>query len=122
VEAVRRLLARGDRVCITAQNLIEFWAVATRPTAANGLGWTVVKAKTEVERLLDQFPLLLESPAVFVHWRQLVATLGVEGKNVHDARLIAVMRAHGVTHFLTFNTEDFSRYPGIVLVHPSEVP
>jgi predicted nucleic acid-binding protein len=31
VDAVAVLLSRGDRVYITAQNLIEFWAVATRP-------------------------------------------------------------------------------------------
>jgi predicted nucleic acid-binding protein len=29
VDAVAVLLSRGDRVYITAQNLIEFWAVAT---------------------------------------------------------------------------------------------
>lgn len=27
------LLSRGQQLCIIAQNLIEFWAVATRPVA-----------------------------------------------------------------------------------------
>jgi predicted nucleic acid-binding protein len=42
---------------------------------------------------------------------------------VHDARLVAVMRTHGVTHILTFNVSDFVRYQsmGIVPVHPSSV-
>lgn len=39
-EAVSTLLARRNEVYITAQNLIEFWAVATRPLDVNGLGWT----------------------------------------------------------------------------------
>ena len=51
----------------------------------------------------------------------LVATHVVKGKKVHDARLVTVMLAHGVTHLLTFNTSDFINYPGITLVHPSDV-
>jgi predicted nucleic acid-binding protein len=41
VEALATLLAQGNDVFITAQNLIEFWSVASRPTEANGLGWSV---------------------------------------------------------------------------------
>jgi predicted nucleic acid-binding protein len=37
-QAVAKLLADGATLFITAQNLIEFWAVATRLTAANGYG------------------------------------------------------------------------------------
>jgi len=45
----------------------------------------------------------------------------VSGRQVHDARLAAVMLAHGVSHVLTFNVEDFRRYPGIVTVNPHDV-
>ncbi len=41
VEAVAHLLTEGHEVCLCPQNLIEFWAVATRPVDANGIGWTV---------------------------------------------------------------------------------
>jgi hypothetical protein len=41
---------------------------------------------------------------------------------VHDARLVAVMRVHGLTHVLTFNPTDFTRYPGITVVRPQDVP
>jgi hypothetical protein len=41
---------------------------------------------------------------------------------VHDARLVAVMRVHSLTHILTFNTTDFIRYPAITVVHPRDVP
>jgi hypothetical protein len=33
----------------------------------------------------------------------------VAGVKVHDARLIASMKVYGITHLLTFNTEDFTR-------------
>src|SRR5438309_2075278 len=113
IDAITRLIAGGGAVFITAQNLVEFWAVATRPLDANGLGWSIEQARIEIERLLDQFSLLEETPAVFAHWLQLVTSSRVSGRQVHDARLVAVMQAHSVTHLLTFNTEDFRRYPGI---------
>ena len=48
---------------------------------------------------------------------------GVSGVQVHDARLVATMIVHGVTHILTFNTSDFVRYApqGIVAVDPATV-
>jgi predicted nucleic acid-binding protein len=121
VKALASLAARGESLCLTGQILVEFWAVATRPIEANGFGWEPDLAEAEIERLLNEFALLEETPAIFTHWLQLVTSQHVLGKKVHDARLIAVMQAHGTTHLLTFNREDFVRYSGIVLVHPSEV-
>ncbi|HEV2379309.1 MAG TPA: hypothetical protein VG206_05885 [Terriglobia bacterium] len=46
---------------------------------------------------------------------------GISGVQVHDARLAASMYAHGVSHILTLNLPDFSRYDGIVALHPSTV-
>ncbi len=37
----------------------------------------------------------------------------VSGKNAHDARLVAVMKPHGITRILTFNAADFARYPAV---------
>jgi predicted nucleic acid-binding protein len=45
----------------------------------------------------------------------------LSGVQVHDARLVAVMHVHGLTHLLTLNTVDFIRYPGITVVHPQNV-
>jgi predicted nucleic acid-binding protein len=75
----------------------------------------------EVRHLLDQFQLLDEAPAAFSNWLHLVASHAVTGKQVHDARLVAVMQAHGVTHLLTFNVADFRRYSDITVVHPDDV-
>jgi predicted nucleic acid-binding protein len=67
VDAVAVLLSRGDRVYITAQNLIEFWAVATRPVDANGFGWDARQAEQEVGKLLNFFLFLDDTPSVFRH-------------------------------------------------------
>jgi hypothetical protein len=43
------------------------------------------------------------------------------GVQVHDARLVALMMAHGLSHLLTLNPADFQRYPGITALSPSAV-
>ncbi len=40
------------------------------------------------------------------------------GKQVHDANIVATMHAHGVRRLLTFNTNDFRRFAGIIDLEP----
>lgn len=115
------LRLRGDVPCLTPQNIIEFWAVATRPVNANGFGWTTQQTATEVEQLRNKFPILPDSSQTFSNWLRLVETYDIKGKKVHDTRLVAVMMTHGVTHLLTFNTDDFRRFSNIILMHPNEI-
>src|SRR6185436_5023473 len=94
--AISSLAARGEDLVLTPQILIEFWSVATRPIDVNGLGWSAQLVDEEVTRLLDQFPILVDRPEVFAHWLQIVRSHEVKGRKVHDARLLAIMRAHRV--------------------------
>ena len=54
-------------------------------------------------------------------WRRLVVEYGVMGAKVHDARLVAIMKVHGLDQILTFNGQDFGRYEGVMAVHPETV-
>jgi predicted nucleic acid-binding protein len=45
----------------------------------------------------------------------------VSGIQVHDARIVAAMTVHQVNSILSFDLDDFKRYPGINVVHPTEV-
>jgi predicted nucleic acid-binding protein len=119
--AVKALLAQGDSVYVAAQNLVEFWSVATRPADANGLGMTPAQAAEELNRIEGLFPLLEEIPGIYREWRRLVETHAVIGRQMYDARLVALMLMHRITHLLTFNTEDFHRYPDVVPVSPHDV-
>ena len=122
MSSLTKLLARGEQIYITTQNLIEFWAVATRPPSARGLGWNIRKTRAEIDKITRQFLLLEDNPDVFDHWLRLVTSYSVSGKPVHDARLVAVMQAHAVSHILTFNIKDFRRYTTIITpVHPRDV-
>lgn len=110
---VRVLFARGDELFVIAQNLIEFWAVATRPIANNGLGLTVAQAAQELSKLKVLFVILPDTAYILPEWEQLVVNHKVFGKQVYDARLVAAMIVHNVAHLLTFNTADFKRFTTI---------
>jgi predicted nucleic acid-binding protein len=119
--AVGELLARGEILSLIPQNIIEYWAVATRPVEANGLGMSVEETAAEVTRLQIIFQILPDNAEIFAEWKRLVSTHEVKGKEVHDARIVAAMLAHRVTHLLTFNTADFKRYTEITAINPREV-
>ena len=118
VSAVDQLRRRQDSLSVAPQSLIEFWAVATRPREANGLGLAPETAAQEVDRFADNFPLVPESPALYSRWRQLAQTHSARGRQAFDARLAAIMIESRIDHILTFNVDDFRRYPGITAVSP----
>ncbi|MDY6783830.1 MAG: PIN domain-containing protein [Cyanobacteriota bacterium] len=119
VNAITAIRSRSEQIYIVPQNLIEFWNVCTRPLEKNGLGRDVIQAEVEINRLKAFFPLLLDTQTIYQEWERLVLTYSVRGVNVHDARLVAAMLVHGLTHILTFNISDFVRYSEITAVHPT---
>ena len=122
LDAIRALRAKNEVLCYTTQVLVEFWNVCTRPAMARGglgLDQSVTERKT---RLIEKrFHLLTENLATHQEWRRLVSTYSVQGVQVHDAMLVAVMKVHGVTNLLTFNQDDFKRYSGITALSPAAV-
>jgi predicted nucleic acid-binding protein len=118
--AVSTLRLRNETLCIAPQNLVEFWAVATRPRDENGLGMTVARAATEMASLRRLFRLLPHTPDVLEEWQRIVIGQGITGKQTHDAHLVAIMQAHAVTNVLTFDVSHFSRFPGISVLDPAQ--
>jgi predicted nucleic acid-binding protein len=122
VEALRALRRRREMLCLTPQVLAEFCSVCTRPPSARG-GFGLSPAAAERRaRVIERYVRLLpDSAATYHEWRQLLRRHTVSGVQVHDARLIASMRVHGIIHLLTFNAADFTRYPDITIVDPQHV-
>ncbi len=123
--AVAELHRQGEVLHVIPQNLIEFRNFATRPASINGLGLAAPAAEGLAAICEAAFPLLGETPDIYPAWKAIVAALGVVGKQVHDARLVAVCHVHTVTHLLTFNVSHFVRLvgfgPGVVVVDPATV-
>jgi len=123
--AVACLHRQGESLHITPQNLVEFRNAATRPTSVNGLGLTTVEAASKAAIFEATFPLLEDASGIFPLWKLIVHNLDIAGKQVHDARLVAVCHVYGVSHVLTFNLAHFIRLSayggGLIIVDPSTV-
>jgi predicted nucleic acid-binding protein len=119
--AVEKLIRAGHELVICAQVLIEFRSVATRPRDVNGLGLTSAAAVAHNADLREAFLCLPEPPDMADRWQVVADQYSVLGKQAHDARIAALMIAHGITHLLTLNPSDFTRYAEITAITPQEI-
>ncbi len=96
----------------------EFLAIVTRPR--------IFDPPTPLARALDQVDAWLASPSLVLlsedvgYWDELrtaVAAGHVVGGHVHDARIAALCRLHGVRELWTAD-RDFTRFPDIVVRNP----
>jgi predicted nucleic acid-binding protein len=119
--ALRSLDEAGHELRLVPQVIYEFWAIATRPITEHGLGFSVNDTKERLQRLKLLFPPLRDERGILEPWEKLVVDYAVKGKPTHDARLVAAMQRHGLTHILTFNLDDFKRYPAVQVLDPAVV-
>jgi toxin-antitoxin system PIN domain toxin len=98
--------------------LHEFLAIVTHPR--------IYRPPTPLPQAVDQIEAWLEAPnltflsEVDGYWPELRAMLEtgrVTGPQVHDARVAALCRRHGVRELWTAD-RDFSRFPGLVVRNP----
>jgi toxin-antitoxin system PIN domain toxin len=98
--------------------LHEFLCVVTHPRVLN--------PPTALAAALEQVSAWLESPNLVVlaepadYWPillEVAASARVTGPLVHDARIAALCRAHGVRELWTAD-RDFGRFPGLVTRNP----
>jgi hypothetical protein len=98
--------------------LHEFLAIVTHPR--------IYAPPTPTARALDQVDAWLDSPTLALlaeaptHWptlRALLAAGRIAGPQVHDARIAALCRDHGVRELWSAD-RDFSRFAGLAVVNP----
>ena len=118
IDTLLRLNEADEAFYVVPQGIAEFWAAATRPPAANGLGLPVAAAAAELAVIEQLFTLQPDVPEIYAAWKHLVITHQVVGKQVYDARLAAACLVHGFDHILTFNAADFGRY-GVQVMNPA---
>jgi predicted nucleic acid-binding protein len=123
-DAVDMLVGRKLELFITIQNIAEFWNVATRPKANNGLELPPAKAAQLFADAIEPYcAIVLEQDSLEVEFKRLLTQYCVIGKQVHDARLVAMMLAWQIDHILTLNERNFQRFTseGITVVSPATV-
>lgn len=116
--SLRKLLVRGERMVVAVQNLAEFWNTSTRPVECNGYGLTIERVNRRIRWIEQLCEVVTEDDASFRAWKILLTTHSVTGVAVHDARLVSVMLARGISAILTLNQRDFRRYPGLTVITP----
>lgn len=121
LSAMGKLRAVGAVLTIFPQNIYEFWATATRPQSANGFGWDIPTTQQMRQHLKANFVLLPDQTGLYDEWEDLVDQFQCHGKVSYDASIVAAMTTHGLTRLLTFNTADFTRYPGLSVLDPAAV-
>jgi uncharacterized protein len=98
--------------------LHEFLSVATNPR--------IYRPPTSASGAVAQVDYWLESPTLTVfgegptHWPALKSTVlsgHIAGPRVHDARIVALCREHGVSTLWSAD-RDFSRFRGLKVVNP----
>jgi len=98
--------------------LHEFLAIVTHPR--------IYAPPTPLAAALDQVEAWLESPSLVLlseseeYWPELRATLQdgrVAGAQVHDARIAALCKLHGVQELWTAD-RDFGRFSGLTVRNP----
>jgi predicted nucleic acid-binding protein len=101
---------QGTVLAASVQVFREYLAVATRPAEANGLGLPVSDALSNVDAFLGRMRLLAEGESTWTHLRELIAHHRCQGKQIHDANVVATALSHGIAQLVTANVGDFLRF------------
>jgi predicted nucleic acid-binding protein len=102
-------------VSISGQVCREFLVVLTRQPV-EGRAFTVDEALVALETWRSGCTVLEEDDAVLIELLALVRRHDVKGKQVHDADIVATMRANGLSRLATFNATDFTRFDDEIAV------
>ncbi len=114
---VAELLQAGDKLWISTQALREYLSVMSRPVLSRpAVPMSALLA--DISRFESQFQAAEETKPVFDNLQALLRSISVGGRKVYDANIVATMQTYGITHLLTHNTADFSRFAGVVQVIP----
>lgn len=123
-QAVDGLVGRREDLCITTQNFAEYWNVATRPIANNGLELPPATVLHLYEQTIEPIcSFVVELDTFHAEYKRLLLTYNVVGKQVHDTRLVAMMLTWQIESILTLNERNFRRLEpeGIVIVSPQSL-
>jgi predicted nucleic acid-binding protein len=108
-----RLAAEGAPLCISLQVCREFLVVLTRQPV-EGRAFTVEEALRALDSWRSACTVLDEDAAVQGELFALLRSHQVKGKQVHDANIVATMRANGISRLATLNVKDFERYEDLI--------
>ncbi|MFQ3647790.1 MAG: type II toxin-antitoxin system VapC family toxin [Anaerolinea sp.] len=106
---VKRTISEGAELWISGQVIREFIVQATHPrTLAEPL--TIEQVVHEIEAMRPLFQIADETTAVRDKLLELLQQYPTQGKQVHDANIVATMLAYEIDTLLTLNVDDLKRF------------
>jgi predicted nucleic acid-binding protein len=121
ISALDQLRASGVELWTSRQVLREYLAATTRPGTITPAVPTA-DLVADVQGFLTRFMIAEDGPRVTAHLLNLLGSVACQGKQVHDANIVATMQAHGIPNLLTHNTGDFARFSTYITVVPLVAP
>jgi predicted nucleic acid-binding protein len=115
--ALQNLWNGNDELWISRQVIREYAMSVTRPqTFMQPMSVATVIAR--VQYFEKTFEIADDTSATTAKLLELMKTITIGGKQVHDANIVATMLVNQITHLLTHNTGDFSRYSHLITIVP----
>ena len=114
---LKELAASGHALWTSRQILREYLVAMSHPAALTG-PVPMAALIGDVQSFERQFLLAEDGTAVTTELLNLLSTIPIAGKQVHDANIVATMLSHGIQKVVTHNVKDFNRYAGLISVIP----
>ena len=116
-EKLNHLETSGLTAVASGQVLREVSAVLTRD-APRGRGLSGLAAASLVNALTARLRIVTETAHSHARWLDFLERGLARGTQVHDANIVAVMVASGISTLLTHNARDFERFSAWIHIMP----
>jgi predicted nucleic acid-binding protein len=111
----------GIELIISTQVLREYLATATRLSGTDS-GIPFADIFENLQTFQREFTVVEDTRLVAAALENLVRSVAVAGKQVHDTNIVAAMQIYGIRHLLTNNGDDFARFAQFITVVPLKDP
>lgn len=117
---LEQVASQKTRHCITWINMFEYLRVVTHPKLIRPKPLGIEQALANTRSLLDQPAVTRIDPGPdhLLYFAEVIKQVApVRGNFVHDCRIAAVMKEHGVREIIT-RDNDFRKIPGFSVTNP----
>lgn len=112
---VKRTIHEGAELWISGQVIREFIVQATHPrTLIEPL--TIEQVIAQIDAIKPLVQIADETSAVRDQLLELFRTYPTQGKQIHDANIVATMLAYDIDTLLTLNVDDMKRFDGVIRI------
>ncbi len=110
---LKQMLQADAELWISGQVIREFIVQATHPRTLKA-PLTIEEVVREIGMIEQLFQIADETAAVRTKLLSLLQSFPTQGKQIHDANIVATMLVNDIDTLLTINLDDFKRFAGTI--------